>query len=132
MITIDDELKACASAALQNAYYAELQALVAKYRAAAAGLGTGMETGQAQVEVCAWGDHAGGGLVAHDRPNVYVDWLLPKGNIIGRGARASHLHKSLLEALQDERAERVVLRHEVIFIKKDGEWFVAEKEENQG
>jgi len=130
MAAIDNELKACADVALRNAYFTELRALVAKYREAATGLGTDMETGQAQVEIHTWGDNADGTLVEHDQPGIWTDWLLPKGNIFGPGARASCGHRTILEALQDERAERVGLEGKVVFVKKDGEWLVAEDKDS--
>jgi hypothetical protein len=118
---IDDELRACADVALRNAYYHELQALVAKYRAAAAGLGSDMETGQAQVEIHTWGEDGHGKLVEHDLLQITTE---------SPGGVLQWPHDSMLEALQDESADRLCLNGKIVLIKVDDEWCVAPDEES--
>lgn len=125
MATVDAELKACANVALRNAYFHELKALVAKYRTAAAGLGTGMEEGQDQVEMHTWGENADGTLVRHEQPDIWTDWPNPSG-LFGPDHRSSCGHTTILEALQHDVATRVGVEGKIVFEKVDGEWRVVE------
>lgn len=129
MTTINDELKAEADHALRNAYYEELRALVAKYREAAAGLDTGMETGQAQVEMHAWGDNVDDTLVKHDTIEIWTDWPAP--GIFGPDWRSSCGHTDMVSAFEDDRATRIGLEGKIVFERDapGGEWRVAETEE---
>lgn len=120
---IDDELKAEASHALAEAYWKELKALVAKYRAAAAGLGCGVEEGQRQVEMHTWGENADGTLVKHEDIVIWTDWPAP--GIFGPDYRGSCGHTELLEAFKDDRADRIGIEGRIAFVRVDGEWVVA-------
>lgn len=122
-MTIDNELKAEASHALAEAYWKELKALVAKYRAAAAGLGCSVEDGQALVEKHTWGENADGTLVEHEDVNIWTDWPAP--GIFGPNYRASCGHIELIEAFKDDRADRIGIEGKIAFVRVDGEWVVA-------
>ncbi len=118
---IDDELKSIANSVLHSAYYLELQALVAKYRAAGAGLGSDMETGQGQVKMHNWGDNIDGSLVEHEDLDIWTDWLT-HSPIFGEGHRGSCGHTTMLDAFEDERADRIGVEGRIVFERRDGGW----------
>lgn len=127
---IDAKLKAWADWALCSAYYEELRALVAKYREAAAGLGSNMETGEAQARLYTLGGNDDGTLAEHDTILIWTDWAVGPGSIYRPDYRMSCGHTDMVSAFEDDRATRIGLEGKVVFERDapGGEWRVAETE----
>lgn len=124
---LDDELREDALHALREAFSGDLQQLVNAYKAAAAGLDDDDPIGNDLVQIYTWPDDTGAGDM---RPNIYTDWLSNSVFFPSRD-RNSCGHQTLHEALTEsyDCAERIVMQGQVVFVKRDGEWFVAPKEE---
>lgn len=115
---MDRELKELAALALRNAFWQDFSALFNAYLLAAEGLGVDDQEMMMGELTSAYGRDLEAG--AQDLPDLWVKSQL-----------ANPSYRSIMDALEDKYAYEIYLSGQMVFKRKDGEWYFTGDEPNK-